>query len=89
MNLDELRQKYLNMPHYVYDGTIKEDLFTEQDIANIEKYGNWFNAIWNDEVPLTTPKLKSFYAAKNNKVKGRNRWEELWYKYKQNEIPFL
>ena len=89
MNLDKLRQQYLNMPQYNYDGTIREDLFTDQDVANIEKYGNWFNAIWNDEVPLTTSKLKHFYAAKKDNFQGRTRWEDLWYKYKQNEIPFL
>ena len=89
MNLAELRQQYLNMPNYIYDGTIRENLFTGKEISDIEKYENQFNAIWNNEVPLITEKLKHFYAAKNKNFKGRTKWEELWYKYKQNEIPFL
>ena len=88
MNLDKLRQKYLNMTQYNFDATIRKDLFTEQDIADIEKYGNWFNAIWNNEVPLTTSKLKNFYAAKSKNCEGRTRLEELWYKYKKYELPF-
>ena len=89
MNLDELRQKYLNMPPYVYDVTIGDDLFTEKEISDIVKYGNWFNAIWNGDVELTTDKLKHFYAAKKDDFKKRTKWEDLWYRYKQNEISFL
>ena len=64
MNLDGLRQKYLNMPPYVYDVTIGDDLFTEKEISDIARYGNWFNAIWNGDVELKTDKLKHFYGAK-------------------------
>ena len=54
---------------------------------DIAKYGNWFNAIWNRVIPLTTDKLKHFYAAENDNFKGRTKYEDLWYRYKKVENP--
>jgi hypothetical protein len=52
MNVDELRQQYLQMAPYPFDGTIMEGIFTPDEIAGINKYGYWFEAIWNGKVPL-------------------------------------
>ena len=74
MHLDQLRQKYLNMPQYNYDATIREDLFTDKEISEIEKYGNWFHAIWTNQVPLTTSKLKIFMLLKVRIAKAEQGW---------------
>jgi len=87
-NTDKLRQYYLTMPHYHFDMTIDDYQFSDKDQSDIAKYGNWFQAIWNDKVPLVTNKLKHFYAAKNPNFKGRGKYEELWYQYKLRELPF-
>ena len=61
---------------------------TDKEQADIAKYGNWFQAIWNDKVPLVTDKLKRFYDAKNTNSTDRTKYEELWYQYKLRELPF-
>jgi len=88
VNIDELRQTYLNMPPYTYDVANIDDIFTEEEKADIRRYGNWFDAIWSDQVPLTSDKLKRFYDAKFDDCKVRNKYEELWYQYKKRECPF-
>jgi len=87
-NTDKLRQHYLSIPHYHFDMTIDDYHFSDKEQADIAKYGNWFQAIWNDKVPLVTDKLKSFYAAKNPNCTNRGKFEELWYQYKLRELPF-
>ena len=64
MNLDDLRQQYLNMAPYPMDGMINESIFTADEKSAISKYGYWFEAIWSGKVPLTTDKLKRFKRAK-------------------------
>jgi len=77
------------MPHYHFDTTIDENYhFSDKEQADIAKYCNWFQAIWNDKVPLVTDKLKRFYAAKNPNFKDRGKYEELWCQYKSRELPF-
>lgn len=85
---DKLRQHYLNLPYYHFDITIDDFYFSDQDQIDIAKYGNWFQAIWDDKVPLVTDKLKSFYAAKESSCTDRGRFKELWYQYKLCELPF-
>ena len=87
-NTEKLRQHYLSMPHYHFDMTIVDCNFSDNDQADIAKYGNWFQAIWSDKVPLVTDKLKRFYAAKNPNAKDSGKYEELWYQYKLRELPF-
>jgi len=86
-NVDQLREKYLSMAPFNYDPTVKAH-FTDQELQAIEKYGNWFNAIWEDRVPLATEKLKHFYLAKNKLFDSRTPMEDLWFRYKQHELPF-
>lgn len=88
MNVDELRQKYLNKAPYPIDGTIREGIFTPEEIAGINKYGHWFQAIWDDKVPLTTDKLKRFRRAKELDPSNRNKWEDLWVRYDLERCPF-
>jgi len=87
-NTDKLRQHYLTMPRYHFDMTIDDYHFSDKERADITKYGNWFQAIWNDQVPLVTDKLKHFYTAKNPNCTDRGKFEELWYQYKLRELPF-
>jgi hypothetical protein len=42
MNLSELRQQYLNKAPYPFDGTIREGIFTSEEVSGINKYGYWF-----------------------------------------------
>jgi hypothetical protein len=44
------------MPRYHFDMTIDDYHFSDKEQADIAKYGNWFQAIWNDKVPLVTDK---------------------------------
>ena len=88
MNLDELRQHYLQKAPYPFDGTIQEGIFTKDEETAIEKYGYWFEAIWNGKVPLTTEKLKRFHRAKEIVDSERNRWENLWVRYDKERCPF-
>ena len=88
IDVDKLRQHYLSMSHYHFDMTIDDYYFSDKDRADIAKYGNWFQAIWEGKVPLVTDKLKRFYVAKNSNAKNRGRYEELWYQYKLRELPF-
>jgi hypothetical protein len=81
-NTDKLRQHYLSMPCYHFDMMIDDYPFSNKEQGDIAKYGNWFQAIWDDKVPLVTDKLKSFYAAKNPNCAVRGKFEELWYQYK-------
>ncbi|MBT7912812.1 hypothetical protein HN588_02765, partial [Candidatus Bathyarchaeota archaeon] len=74
MNLSELRQQYLNKAPYPFDGTIREGIFTTDEVAAINKYGYWFEAIWGGKVPLTTDKLKRFKGAKQMDTSERNNW---------------
>jgi hypothetical protein len=87
-NTDKLRQYYLTMPNYHFDMTIDDYHFSTKDQADIAKYGNWFQAIWDDQVPLVTDKLKSFYVAKASNAENRGKYAELWYQYKIRELPF-
>jgi hypothetical protein len=88
MNINELRQQYLEMAPYPFDGTIREGIFTTDEKAAIIKYGHWFEAIWNDKVPLTTDKLKKFRRAKELDPSDRNKWEALWVRYDLERCPF-
>lgn len=88
MNLDELRQDYLNKAAYPFDGIIREGFFTSDEKAAINKYGHWFEAIWNDKVPLTTDKLKKFRRAKELDPSDRNKWEALWIRYDRERCLF-
>jgi len=85
--IDELREKYLNMAPYSYDVTVKSH-FTDQEIDAIEKYGHWFEAIWRDQVPLVTDKLRHFYLAKNRLCDSRTKMEDLWFRYTKLKFPF-
>ena len=88
MNIDELRQHYLNKAPYPFDGYVKKELFTTDEIAGINKYGYWFEAIWTGKVPLTTDKLKRFRNAKKLNASDRNKWEDLWVRYNAERCPF-
>ena len=85
-NIDELREQYLAAP-YNYDPTV-EPHFTGKELDAIKSYGNWFNAIWEDQVPLATDKLQHFYLAKNKLFDSRTKLESLWFRYKSLELPF-
>ena len=86
-NVDQLRDEYLSMAPFRYDLTVKSH-FSDKELQAIEKYGYWFNAIWVDQVPLSTDKLQHFYLAKNRLFESRTKLESLWFKYKQLEVPF-
>ena len=86
-NIDQLREKFLGMAPYDFDTTV-ESHFTVNEITAIKKYGDWLNAIWMGRVPLETDKLQHFYLAKNKLCDSRTGIENLWFKYKQLEIPF-
>ena len=86
-NADQLRDQYLGMAPFNYDLTVQSH-FTQPELQAIEKYGHWFNAIWDDRVPLSTDKLKHFYLAKNKLFDSRTKLEALWFRYKQLELPF-
>ena len=88
MELDELRQQYLQMAPYSFDGMIHEGAFTTDEKAAISKYGYWFEAIWAGKVPLTTEKLKRFKRAKEIPPTDRNKWEDLWVRYNRERCPF-
>jgi hypothetical protein len=88
MNLDDLRQQYLNMAPYSIDGMINESIFTADEKSAIAKYGYWFEAIWVGKVPLTTEKLKRFKRAKEMDPSDRNKWEDLWVRYDKERCPF-
>ena len=85
--IDQLREEYLARGTYPYDPTTTTH-FTDEELVTIEKYGYWFNAIWEDNVPLVTDKLKHFYLAKSRQFHEKTRLEALWFKYKNLELPF-
>ena len=84
-NTDNLKEKYLSMAPQPYDQTVDHH-FTDEELQAIKKYGFWLNAIWRDQVPLTSDKLKHFYLAKNRLFEARTKLESLWYKYKNLEL---
>lgn len=88
MELDELRQKYLQMAPYPFDGMVGEGVFTTDEKVAISKYGYWFEAIWAGKVPLTTEKLKRFKYAREMPPSDRNKWEDLWVRYDRERCPF-
>jgi uncharacterized protein YifE (UPF0438 family) len=88
LNIDELRQQYLNKAPYPFDGTIVDGTFSTVEKAAIAKYGYWFEAIWAGEVPLSTEKLKRFKKAKEMSPTDRGKWEELWVRYDRERCPF-
>jgi uncharacterized protein YifE (UPF0438 family) len=88
MNIDELRQHYLSQAPYPFDGTIREGMFTPDEVASISRYGYWFEAIWSGRVPFTTDKLKRFNGAKQMDPSARNKWESLWVRYVRARCPF-
>jgi len=85
--IDALRDRYLKMTPYLYDANVVEH-FNPDEIKAIQKYGHWFNAIWEDQIPLVTDKLQHFYLAKNRLFEPRTKMESLWFKYKQLATPF-
>jgi uncharacterized protein YifE (UPF0438 family) len=68
--------------------TIPEGMFTTDEVAAINKYGYWFEAIWSGKIPLTTDKLKRFKNAKRMAPLERNKWEDLWVRYNRERCPF-
>ena len=87
-NIDELRKYYLQKAPYPYDRFIEHGAFTSDELAAIQKYGWWFEAIWNNKVPLNTKKLKSFHSARKKNRSERTKWEDLWVRYDQERCPF-
>ncbi len=75
-NIDQIRATYLQKAPYQYDPTVRPH-FTDQEIEAIEKYGSWFEAIWEGRVPLATDKLKHFYLAKNRLFRERTKMEDI------------
>jgi uncharacterized protein YifE (UPF0438 family) len=63
-------------------------MFTTDEVAAINKYGYWFEAIWSGKIPLTTDKLKRFKNAKRMAPLERNKWEDLWVRYNRERCPF-
>jgi uncharacterized protein YifE (UPF0438 family) len=86
-SIDTLRDHYLSKGPLPYDLTVKKH-FTVSELAAIEKYGHWFSAIWEDQVPLASDKLKHFYLAKNKLFDSRTRLENLWFRYDSLVVPF-
>jgi hypothetical protein len=76
--IDQLRNQYTQTP-YMFDMTMSEYEFSKKEKALIERYGNWFEAIWNGEVPLHTDKLKHFYAVKEANFQNRIPVEEFFF----------
>lgn len=87
MNVDKLREHYLSMGPYPFDEGARS-LFSDKEIDVVRTYGNWFQAIWRNQVPLVTPKLKHFYESRAKGFKGRTRVEDIWFRYKEAEVPF-
>lgn len=88
MTIDRLRQHYLNMAPYEFDHAIPEGLFSDDEIRIVKSYGHWFEAIWEDKVPLETDKLRHFYAAKDLNFSDRTRIEDIWFRYEREKCPF-
>ncbi|MDC1213883.1 hypothetical protein N8000_05350 [Rhodospirillales bacterium] len=88
MNIDELRQHYLNKGPYPVDQLILGHQFTEDEISGLRKYGYWFEAIWAGKVPLSTEKLHRFKNAMKLNPADRNKWEDLWVRYDMERCPF-
>lgn len=88
IDIDKLRLSYLAKPAYEYDESIHASMFSDNEIELIKTYGRWFQAIWNNEVPLVTEKLKHFHESKAYGFKGRTKVEDVWYRYKMAEAPF-
>ena len=88
MSIDELRQQYLSKAPYSICDTITEGVFTADELAGIQRYGYWFQAIWDDQVPLATDKLKRFRNARKLNSLDRNKWEDLWVRYDLERCPF-
>jgi hypothetical protein len=86
-SIDDLRNKYIEKAPYPYDLTVKAH-FSEQELATIVMYGFWFDAIWKDQVPLITDKLKHFYLAKSRQFDSKTKIEELWFRYNDLIVPF-
>jgi len=82
-NIDELREYYLKKAPYPLGASIRRSAFTSDEIATIQKYGWWFDAICTNKVPLTTEKIKRFHGAKNKKSSDRSALEDLWVRYDQ------
>lgn len=86
-DIDRLRQQYCVTPHE-FDAFVPRKEFSENEIRLIIQYGNWFDAIWRDEVPLVTDKLRHFHAAKASNFEGRTGVEEVRFRYDSFRPPF-
>ena len=82
LNVDNLRDHYLSLKPYPFDESTRS-MFSVEEIDFIRTYGNWFQAIWNRDVPQVTPKLKYFDASKAENFVGRTRIEDVWFRYKK------
>jgi uncharacterized protein YifE (UPF0438 family) len=85
--IDTLRQQYCATPH-VFDDFVSRGQFSEKEIRLITEYGSWFDAIWSDDIPLVTDKLRHFHAARAHGFEGRTSVEEVWFRYDSLRIPF-
>lgn len=86
-DVDKLREKYLSMPAYSVE-LMDEGLFNQEELKELAKYGNWFEAICSGKIPLKTEKLKHFNKAQETGYEPKSRLERLWYRYQQAKIPF-
>jgi uncharacterized protein YifE (UPF0438 family) len=86
-HIAKLRDQYTQVP-YVFDMMIDQCEFNSKEQALVERYGHWFEAIWNGDVPLLTDKLKHFYAARDEGFSDRTAVEQIWYLYDKHRIPF-
>lgn len=88
-SIDQLRERFIQMGPFPIDPICNRDLFTQEEIATLKKYGYWFEAMAYGKVPLVTEKQKHFVKAQKKGYEPKNRIESLWFRYTDaTKAPF-
>lgn len=65
----------------------RHSIFSEEEIALLEKYGHWFQALTDNLLEPFNNEQKQFIEVANRKIKAETFEEKVWFKYlKRKEI---
>jgi len=87
--IKQLRKEYLNKGPFEIDPLCDRGLFTPEEISDLEKYGNWLEAVAYDKVPILLDSQKRFVQQLGTGVEPKGKYARLWYRYMAaTEPPF-
>jgi uncharacterized protein YifE (UPF0438 family) len=80
MSIPEKYQRYFKKP-FVIKCLKASEVFTQEEIHLLKKYGNWMKALMDGEIVPATQEQERFVRACKEEAEPESQYERLWMRY--------